>query len=202
MTDDSPAEKAEAKAIRRRWITIGEGVAVAGVLIAGLTFWSGYQDRRDAAEDREFTRRAEAAEQGAARHRVTIVAVAADRDGIEFKAQAGCALQMSRIAFPSALGVEPQDTVITHRIEADWIAKRMLKLTDGGADRRDGRLPVLIEAGCTAVDGDRDETAIYDLLWRTGPGGIFGGRSFTLRGLIRRQSGGDQRRLDALWTGV
>ena len=52
---------------------------------------------------------------------------------------------------------------------------------------------------CTAEDGERSETAIYDLLWRTEPGGLIGGRSFTVRGLIRRQSGGDGRKLDALW---
>lgn len=202
MSEETPAEAAEARAIRRRWITIGEAVAVAGVVIAGLGFWNSYQDRRDAALEKQVARQAEAAEKSAARHRVTLVTTAADRDGIEFKAQSGCALQATTIAFPTALGTAERNTVVTHRIEAEWVAAPMLKLTDGGADRREGRLPVLIDATCIDESGERSETAIYDLLWRTEPGGVIAGRSFTLRGLVRRQSGGDQRRLDAVWKGV
>jgi len=200
MSDDSPAEKAETRAIRRRWISIGEAVAVAGVVIAGLTFWNGYEDRRDATAEKEATRLAEAAEKSASRHRVTLLATAVDDDGITFKAQEGCALQSSEIRFPSALGVEPKSTVVTHRLEADWIARPMLKLTDGGDDRREGRVPVLIEGTCTAEDGERTAKATYDLLWRTEPGGLIGGRSFRLRGLVRKAPGGDQRRLDG-WKG-
>jgi hypothetical protein len=199
MNEETPAEKAETRAIRRRWITIGEAVAVAGVIIAGLTFWNGYEDRRDAVAEREVATLAAAAEKNAARHRVTLAASAVDGDGIAFGAQGGCPLQSSEIRFPSAFGVDPKSTVITHRIESDWIAKPLLKLTDGGADRREGRVPVLIDAECIAEDGNRDETAIYDLLWQTEPGGLLGGRSLKLRGLVRRSPGGDQRRLDALW---
>jgi len=202
MSDDSPAERAETRAIRRRWISIGEAVAVAGVVIAGLTFWSGYQDRRDASAEKAATRASEASEKTASRHRVTLVTSSMDKDGIVFAAGSGCTLQTTDVAFPTALGVGERNTVVTHRIEADWIARPMLKLTDGGADRREGRVPVLISATCTDEDGERSETATYDLLWRTEPGGLIGGRSFTLRGLVRRAAGGDQRRLDASWKGV
>ncbi|HET9511934.1 MAG TPA: hypothetical protein VFO80_12375 [Sphingomonas sp.] len=196
MSDDTPAEKAETRAIRRRWISIGEAVAVAGVVIAGLTFWSGYQDRRDAAADKAATR----AERSAQARRVPLATASVDSQGIAIRSPGDCPLDTTDIRFPEALGVASQTTVTPHRIEADWLAKPMLKLTDGGADRRDGRVPVLIRATCTAEDGDRSETAIYDLLWRTEPGGLVGGRSFTLRGMVRRQAGGDQRRLDVLWS--
>ncbi len=196
MTDETPAEKAETRAIRRRWISIGEAVAVAGVVIAGLTFWSGYQDRQDAAADKAATR----AEQSAQRHRVPLTTASVDKRGIELRSAADCPLSSTEIRFPTALGVDQQTTVASHRIEADWLARPMLKLTDGGADRREGRVPILITATCTADDGDRSETAIYDLLWKTEPGGLLGGRSFGLRGLVRRRSGGDQRFLDATWT--
>lgn len=202
MSDETPAEKAETRAIRRRWISIGEAVAVAGVVIAGLTFWTGYSERQDAAEEKQAERKAEVAEKSAARHRVPIVTAAVDKGGIDMSAGEGCPLQSTEIRFPAALGVEPRNTVVTHRIEADWIAGRLLKLTDGGADRREGRLPVVIAATCNAEDGERSETATYDLLWRTEPGGLLSGREFRLRGLVRRQSGGDQRRLDTLWKGM
>ena len=53
-----------------------------------------------------------------------------------------------------------------------------------------------------ADDGDRAESAIYDILWETEPGLL--GRSLKLRGLVRRAgvSGDGQRRLDNLWKGV
>ena len=43
---DTPAEKAEKAAIRRRWISLGEFVAVAGLIISALALWNGYTDRR------------------------------------------------------------------------------------------------------------------------------------------------------------
>ncbi|HEX8061853.1 MAG TPA: hypothetical protein VF535_01415 [Allosphingosinicella sp.] len=42
MSEDrqSQAERREAAAIRRRWITLGEILAVIGVLISALALWS------------------------------------------------------------------------------------------------------------------------------------------------------------------
>lgn len=216
MTDpaDPPAEtpairaaeqaeqRAEARAIRRRWITIGEGVAVAGVIIAGLSFWNSWREREDAAAQRAFEQQAERTAQKAKRGRVMLVTVAADDDGVQFAAQAGCALQSTTIRFPTALGVGEQSTVLDHRIETGWIDGPLLRLTDGGADRREGRLPVLIDARCIDEAGERHEAAIYDVIWRTEPG-FLNGRSLRLRGLVRREgvSGDGQRRLDTLWTG-
>lgn len=216
MTDpaDPPAEtppngaaeqaeqRAEARAIRRRWISIGEGVAVAGVIIAGLTFWNNWQERQDAAAERRAERSQATKSERAARGRVMLVTVAADDGGVRFAAQAGCALQSTTIRFPKALGVGEQSTVLDHRIETGWIDDPLLKLTDGGADRREGRLPVLIDARCIDEAGERQEAAIYDVIWRTEPG-FLGGRSLRLRGLVRREgvTGDGQRRLDTLWTG-
>jgi hypothetical protein len=201
---ETPQEKAEARAMRRRWLTIGEAVAVAGVVIAGLSWWNGYQERQDAAATRAVEKQAEAAERSAARHRVTLVTTKADDDGVEFKAQEGCPLQSSEIRFPSALGIQPKNTVVTHRIEADWLSKPLLALTKDGPERREGRVPVLIDASCTAEDGERSETAVYDVLWRTEPGGLLAGRSIELRGLVRRggTGAGTQPALDTLWKGV
>lgn len=204
MSNETPQERAEARALRRRWITIGEAVAVAGVVIAGLGFWNSYQERQDAAAERAATRQAEGATkagEAAARRRVRLVANAADGKGIGIAAQEGCALQSTEISFPPRLGASPRSTVITHRIEAEWVADPLLKLTDGGDDRQEGRLPVLIAATCASADGDHAESAIYDLLWCTEPGGLLSGRMLRLRGLIRRQDAaeGGAKRLDALW---
>lgn len=209
MSDDSKIEvaateavaKAEAAATRRRWINLGEFVAVAGLLIGGASLWLSWQDRRDAATDREVAKLEAKAEHDAARHRVILVTTGADGGDVDFKAQAGCALQATDISFPAVLGVGTKHTVTVHRIDRAWVAAPLLKATDGGPDRRDGKLPVLIGAQCIDENGARDETAIYDLLWSTEPGGWFGGRKLRLRGLVFREevNGNGQARLDALW---
>ncbi|MGN6375110.1 MAG: hypothetical protein ACTHMG_06100, partial [Sphingomonas sp.] len=44
---DRAEAKAEAAATRRRWLTLAEIVAIAGVVIAGLTLWNNWQGRED-----------------------------------------------------------------------------------------------------------------------------------------------------------
>lgn len=73
----TPAQAAEAAAIRRRWITLGEVLAVAAVAISGLTFWNSYQERTRA----EAERAAEKAE--AASKAATLVLRAERADGGE-----------------------------------------------------------------------------------------------------------------------
>ena len=63
MTEKQTPAQAEAAAIRRRWITLGEILAVVAVMISGLTFWNSYSERtaseaeraaeKDAAADEE-----------------------------------------------------------------------------------------------------------------------------------------------------
>jgi len=42
MSTETPTERREAAATRRRWVTLAEVVAVAGVLIAALTLSAGW----------------------------------------------------------------------------------------------------------------------------------------------------------------
>ena len=46
MTEDR-SEQAERLAIRRRWINVGEVVAVAGLIIAALSLYLGWSGRRE-----------------------------------------------------------------------------------------------------------------------------------------------------------
>ena len=55
----TPEERKEAAAIRRRWITLGEVLAVIGVLISGLALWNSWSERSAA----EKARAAEKAQQ-------------------------------------------------------------------------------------------------------------------------------------------
>ena len=188
------SETADQANTRRRWITLAEVVAVAGVLIAALTLYNGWADRRADQADRA------AAQAGEARERSRIDLTASVKDG-------GKTLVLSddkhdlrdmTVTFPKALGVATQSPAET-AIDAGWFDAPMLKLTDGGADDRTGRLPVLI--GVTYWDGDvaRTSTGIYDIVWRTHGRTIFG-RSFKVEGLRLRQRTGTAAMLEAAWT--
>jgi hypothetical protein len=204
MTDEpvvppTPTEKAEAAALRRRWITLGEVVAVAAVVISGLTFWNSWSERRDAAAERQAERAAESKEK-AVSGAVLLTGTADDDGAILTLSDPAHRIQQVEVRFPKALGVSPQTSVLEPQIEARWIAAPMLKLTDGGADRREGRLPVAITATYRDADVQRTSTAIYDLVWRTEPRTLQG-RALKLRGVILRErvQGDGQARIDGMW---
>ena len=41
----TPLERAEAARVRRRWINLGELVAVLALVISALTLWNSYRER-------------------------------------------------------------------------------------------------------------------------------------------------------------
>lgn len=191
--------KAEAAATRRRWITLGEIVAVAAVVISGLTFWNSWSERQDAAAERQAERAAESKEK-AASSAVLLTGSAEDDGAMLTLSDPAHRIQQIEVRFPKALGVGPQTSVLEPQMQAAWIAAPMLKLTDGGADRREGRLPVAITASYWDADVQRTSTAIYDLVWRTEPRTLQG-RTLKLRGVILRErvKGDGQARIDGMW---
>lgn len=196
---DTAVAKAEAAATRRRWITLGEVVAVAAVVISGLTFWNSWSERQDAAAERQAERAAESKEK-AVSSAVLLTGTVEEDGAILTLSDPAHRIQQIEIRFPKALGVSPQTSVLEPQIEADWIAAPMLKLTDGGADRREGRLPVAITASYWDADVQRTSTAIYDLVWRTEPRTLQG-RTLKLRGVILRERVTDDgpARIDGMW---
>jgi hypothetical protein len=179
---------------RRRWVTLAEVVAVAGVIIAALTLYSNWQERRDAAADK-------AVEQASAtRDKTRFVlrgTVAKDKRSIVLVREEAHPLGDIRVTFPTSLGVSPQDSV-TQTIEAGWFDTALRKATDGGPDERTGRLPVLIRYTYFTDDQPTTRQAIYDLVWKT-EGQMLRGRKVELLDLRLRESGGTQQRIDTLW---
>lgn len=185
-------ESADQKRTRRRWINLAELVAVAGVLIAALTLWSNWQDRRaDEAEKR-------VEQSSEARDKARLDLKASIRGGDVTLADEKHEIRDATIRFPSALGIAALSPAGEIAIPSDTVAEPMLKLTDGGADDRTGRLPVLVDVrywdGVTA----KQAVLIYDLTWRT-KGRTLRGRSFAFEGARLRERGGTQRALDAAW---
>src|SRR5688500_9961952 len=103
MTEDikPPEEVRGGAAIRRRWLTLGEVLAVAAVLISALTLWNNYQERSSAEAERAAEKQADAA-----RSQILVLKAEASRDGKRLALAAldpAQAIQSQTILFPTAL---------------------------------------------------------------------------------------------------
>lgn len=200
------ARAAEAAAIRRRWVTLGEILAVLAVVISGATLWLNWSERSDSEAEK-------AAESRSAQVRAATLTLVAEAAGSGKRLDVRPAaedqvIQGQTIRFPSSLGVDPVETTGKPRIEADWFdsklqkAREKAKLPDDS--RGDERLPMLIETRFV-VDGDTHrDSAIYDVGY-TIKGALISGHDVTLRGLslVKRVEGaGGTAALDARWKGM
>lgn len=197
MSEES--DRKEAAAIRRRWITLGEALAVIAVLISALTLWNSYKERSNG----EAERAADKTEAGA-KAETLLLRATADKDGKTLRlapADTDQVIQSQTLVFPSATGAAKVETVADARIEADWIrdaAKAAAKGKGGSGDRR---LPVAITTRFVRDGAAHADTAIYDIGYAA-EGGFLGGTAIRLRGLslVRRMRGDNaQAQLDALW---
>lgn len=179
---------------RRRLITLPEMVAVLGLVIGALTLGLNWSDKRQAAQERA----AASAAAGAAKVKLALEADLA-RGGNEVRlSDPRHELIDTAVDFPSALGIERQ-TPATARIDRDWFAAAVLKATDGGADEREGRLPVLVTTRYMVGDSPREGRGVVEIVWRT-HGRLVGGRSLTIEAVRVREQKGDRKRIDALWS--
>jgi hypothetical protein len=197
---ENRADAAEAAAIRRRWITLGEILAVIAVLISGLTLWNSYQERSSSEADRAAEKK-----QQAAKSQALVLRGDSGRKKMVLTAlDPGHALQSQTILFPSALGVDSVEDLVEPRIEAGWIKEAAGKAKKaGGADQRaeDRRMPVAITSRFVSGGQTYTDAAIYDVGYRR-EGNLLGGAEIDLLGLSlveRVKPGSAQARLDALW---
>ncbi|HEX4693730.1 hypothetical protein [Sphingomonas sp.] len=185
--------KAEAAATRRRWINLGEFVAVAGLLIAAVSLWMTWHDRKADEADKQAEKTAETRDK--ARYEVRssvrhndIVITADDRH----------VLGDIEVTFPSDLGVSPQSNA-TQTIKGRWYESALLKATDGGADRQTGKLPVLLTVHYMDDDKPLSTTGVFDIVWKTDGRVPLLGRALHIVGMRLHERGGSQARIDALW---
>ena len=185
-------ESADQARTRRRWVTLAELLAVAGVTISGLSLYKDWS--KDRATQAQAASRAASA--GAAQTRFAVTGTI-NGDAITLAGSGSFTLNDVSLTFPPALAVPPRDAV-THRIEADWFDEALMKATDGGADDRSGRLPVLLRYTYSDGTTDRRGSAVYDIVWETKARALRS-RLLTLVDFRRREAGGEPARLDALW---
>lgn len=188
------SETPDQAATRRRWVTLAELVAVAGVIIAALTLWNNWSDRRADEASR-------AAERAAGVQAASTLALSASvRDGGRslLLRDGRHDLQDVTITFPAALGAPVQHPLADPVITAKGIEAPLLALTDHGADERTGRLPALIATTFLNGDASRTTTGLYDVIWRT-KGRFPFGRTLRLEALRLRARHGTPVALDAAW---
>lgn len=192
--NETPAEKAEARAIRRRWLTIGELVAVAGVIIAGVSLWLSWADKqRDEAE-----KAAAASKAAASQTRLDLRASVSEAGRQVTLTDPAHEILETTVAFPKALEIAAQAPVLP-RIESSAFAAAVLNATDKGPDEREGRLPVLVTVSYRAGDAIKQDRAIVELVWRTS-GRMLAGRELRIEAARIRERGGEEARIDALWS--
>jgi len=200
---ETPGDRAEAARVRRRWLNLGEIVAILAVLISGLTFWNSYRERTNAEAEH-----ASASAQSAKKASTLILKAVPDKDGRTLALAPRAdeqAIQSQTIRFPAKLGVSPAETSSDTRIEKSWFESALVsaRKAAGVADAPgDARLPVLIETHYL-IDGDPHvDRAIYEVGYATSHS-LLGGTDVHLRGLSRTGAVESvdvgQKRLDALW---
>ncbi|MEO8142050.1 MAG: hypothetical protein ABI617_05275 [Sphingomicrobium sp.] len=167
MADLTPGEQ------RRRWINIGEIIAVAGLTISGLALWNswGRDDGKPAATIVEQRSAIPLALRGAV-----------DDDGrvlVFTPVEAGHALDSLTLSVPGKTAVAVGSD---GRIAASDVEK-LLDNTAGKA--RSGSLSVTIAARYVEAGQDRTGGGRYRLAWRWEKGGLLGGRTLRLTGLNR-----------------
>lgn len=187
-------ETAEQARTRRRWISLAEFVAVAGLVIAAATLYLNWSDRRE--ERAEHT--AETASAKKTGGIATLSGEVTDGGDAIALSDPGHTFSAATVRFPSPLGVPARDAMPGPRISADWFAAPLLKLTDEGTDDRTGRLPVLISVTCWDGDARRHDTALYDILWRT-EGRMLRGRKLVLTGFALNDRAASSAALEKAW---
>lgn len=167
MADPNP------NAQRRRWINIGEIIAVAGLVISGLALWNswGRSDDKPTATIVERQRPIPLALRGKIEDDGRTLVVTPVEPG---HALDSLKLTVARRTIDAA-GSDG-------RIAADAIEP----LLDNIAAKGDsGTLPVTIDARYVEAGKDRRGGGRYRLAWRWEKGGLLGGRSLRLTGLNR-----------------
>jgi len=143
---------------RRRWITMGEIIGIAALVISGLSYW-------DAHQGRIAPPKALAAAPVKEKPLVLTGTLSVARDRIDLHpASADDVIQTQTVRFPASVRGDAVDTTGNARIEAVWFESGLrtaLKGTRLHAGRH--RLAVGIETSYVSGDATRTDRAVYDI---------------------------------------
>lgn len=184
---------------RRRqgfWLTVGEIVAVLGLLLAALNYWETreqqhQQAKRTAAAERAAEALVVTGEASPDGRKVTIRAVNASE-----------AIQSQRYYFPHAVAPHAMEvTAAQPQIDVGWIEGGLRHALDLKGEG-EATVPVAIVTTYVEDGETRTDISVYRLGYAWQKGGIFGGVKLRLQGLalVKRHIRGDPRAAaDAAW---
>jgi len=200
---ETPREREEAARVRRRWLNLGEAIAIIAVLISGLTLWNSWRERKNAEAEHALE-----TAQSAKKATTLILKAVPDKEGgmLALAPRADeQAIQSQTVYFPSKLGVSPAETSSDARIEKGWFESGLVRARRAAgveAAPGDARLPVLIETHYLAEGDPQVDRAIYEIGYVTSHS-LIGGTDVHLRGLSRTGSvtseAAGQEKIDAIW---
>ncbi|MDQ3074562.1 MAG: hypothetical protein M3Q88_02965, partial [Pseudomonadota bacterium] len=160
---------------RRRLINLGEGIAVAALVISALGLWNGWRGKEEAKPVPATIVERKAAVPLALRGRI-------EDDGktlIISPVEPGHALDSLTVAIAktSPIPVGSDGLVSASSLKS--------AVPPPEEDQRDGAVPVTVSARYIEAGQDRRGGGVYRLSYRWESGGVFGGRSLRLTGFSR-----------------
>jgi hypothetical protein len=186
----------------RLWLTLGEGVAVVAVIIAGLNYWDSHRARID-----EARRDATQAQQASMAQVLVLQAqVASGGRLLALKpVDPGQVIQSQRYVFPRAVLDHAVDvTAAAPGIDAGWIAQGLARALDTGHVKGEGRARVPVAVVTTYLESgqSKEDRSIYlvGYAWKRR---FLGGRDISLQGIAfrgRTGAGDPQAAVDRAWT--
>lgn len=200
---DTPQERREAARIRRRWLNLGELLAIVAVVISALTLWNSYRERTNSEAARQVD-----LDKGSRTAALLTLRATADRNGATLSLSPRSdtqTIQSQTITFPALLGVSPVDTTGNARIERGWFDRELAKARKAAGathDRPgDARLPILITTRYVVNGEEKVDSGLFALGYEASHA-FLAGTSIRLTGLSRVGTANDDKsgkaRLEAL----
>jgi hypothetical protein len=144
-----------------RWLTLGEAVAVAAVLISGLGLYNSW-NKSDAPTSAVPARKPSP----------LVLKASVERDGARLALaplDADQAVQSQRILFPKPLALAPVETAGTPEVDRGWVATALVRARDAAGrpadSARQERLPLLIVTRFIEDGTEHEDRALYDLAY-------------------------------------
>jgi hypothetical protein len=183
------------KRLPLRWLTLGEIVGVAAVVIAALGLWENHREHVEAVKEH-------AAEVAAGALKSTFLMIGAlDRDSDAVRltpVHAEQVIQTQTVWFPSAIRAGSVETTGNPRLEARWIEEGLRQVA---GKAKEGRVPVGVQTVYIDDGQTKTDTAVYELAYSVHPRFLLGDK-VKLEGLslARRGVTGDlQSAVNGLW---
>jgi len=173
----SESSEERARRARLRWISLGEAIAIAALVVSGLGLWHEWR------KDDEAPSTTTTVVEKRASIPLTLRAKAAD-DGRKLEispVESSHALESLKLTLP---GASPIEVGSDGELDASDV-ESALKGHDKDPKDRTLSVPVRIDARYVEAGTDRRSGGSYSLRYKWEGGGLFGGRSLRLVGLSR-----------------